>query len=145
MSIGRIQSATPVPQTKLRVTFEDGFHATIDLAPVIGRHAKLALLADEDAFQEVRVADDGWSVEWPNCGIDFGAPQLRRWADEQSGRTMSAESFREWMGRNHLTLDSAAEALGLSRRTIAYYLSGEQPIPRTVMLATEGFEARKVA
>jgi hypothetical protein len=35
-----------------------------------------------------------------------------------------------------MTLDTAASALGLSRRTIAYYLSGEQPVPKTVMLAT---------
>ena len=145
MTIGRLQSATPAGQAKLSVTFDDGFQATLDLAPLIHKHADLAALADEDAFQGVRVSEDGWSVEWPDCGIDFGAPQLRRWADEQSGRTMPADAFREWMQRNKLTLDSAAEALGLSRRTIAYYLSGEQPIPRTVMLATEGFEARKVA
>jgi hypothetical protein len=145
MTIGRIQSATPAGPANLSVTFDDGFHATLDFAAIIRKHANLAPLADEDAFQGARVSDDGWSVEWPGCGIDFGAPQLRRWADEQSGRTMSAEAFREWIQRNTLTLDGAAEALGLSRRTIAYYLSGEQPIPRAVMLATEGFEARKGA
>ncbi|MEP7349664.1 MAG: hypothetical protein ABI668_06885 [Sphingorhabdus sp.] len=44
-----------------------------------------------------------------------------------------------------MTLDRAVDALGLSRRTIAYYLSGEQPIPKTVMLATEGYDHRRAA
>jgi transcriptional regulator with XRE-family HTH domain len=49
------------------------------------------------------------------------------------------------MERHALTLDRAAEALGLSRRTVAYYLSGEQPVPKTVMLATEGYDKRRAA
>jgi transcriptional regulator with XRE-family HTH domain len=51
---------------------------------------------------------------------------------------MRAAAFRAWMEGHALTLDRAAEALGLSRRNVAYYLSGEQPVPKTVMLATEG-------
>jgi hypothetical protein len=93
----------------------------------------------------VAVAEDGWSIEWPVCGVDFGAAQLRRWADEQAGEAMPADAFRAWLTRHSFTLDRAAEALGLSRRTIAYYLSGEQPVPKTVMLATEGYDARRAA
>ncbi|HYG28707.1 MAG TPA: helix-turn-helix transcriptional regulator [Allosphingosinicella sp.] len=55
---------------------------------------------------------------------------------------MPAADFRAWMERHDLTRDAAAEALGLSRRTIGYYLSGEQPVPKTVMLATEGYDGR---
>jgi hypothetical protein len=145
MSLGKIKSAVPGRLGTLTVEFDDGQRATLDLTPMIRGRSNLSPLANEQTFGGVRVSDDGWSVEWPAAGIDFGAQQLRRWADEQSGRTMSAERFREWMQRNKFTLDNAAEALGLSRRTIAYYLSGEQVIPRTVMLATEGYEARKVA
>jgi hypothetical protein len=143
MTLGKIDSAVPGRRGKLTIEFDDGLRAALDLMPLILRRANLAPLADEQLFQNVRVSDDGWSVEWPTAGIDFGAQQLRRWADEQSGRTMSAERFREWMQRNKFTLDSAAEALGLSRRTIAYYLSGEQVVQKTVMLAIEGLEARK--
>jgi hypothetical protein len=145
MTIGKIETVQPAGKSRLAITFDDGLHATVDLGRVIQKHAALAPLADPAIFDRVQLSDDGWSVEWPERGVDFGAQQLRRWADEQSGRTMPADKFREWMRRNKLTLDAAADALGLSRRTIAYYLSGEQPIPRTVMLATEGFEARKVA
>jgi transcriptional regulator with XRE-family HTH domain len=58
-----------------------------------------------------------------------------------AGGTLS----RGWMEGHGLTLDRAAEALGLSRRTVAYYLSGEQPVPKTVMLATEGYDRRQAA
>ena len=145
MILGKLETVTPVRRGKLAVEFDDGRRATLDLMPLIRKRSNLSPLSNSEVFQRVKVSEDGWSVEWPDVGIDFGVNQLRRWADEQSGRTMSADRFREWMQRNKLTLDSAGEALGLSRRIIAYYLSGEQPIPRTVMLATEGFEARKVA
>ena len=145
MTIGKIERVAPGRVCTLLVTFDDGVEAAIDLGPIIEKRPALAALADRATFDQATLSDDGWSIEWPQPQIDFGAPQLRRWADEQAGRTMSADSFREWMRRNKLTLTGAAEALGLSRRSVAYYLSGEQPIPRTVMLATEGFEARQFA
>jgi len=37
-----------------------------------------------------------------------------------------------------LTLDRAAQELGLSWRLLAYYRSGEKPVPRTVALAMKG-------
>jgi hypothetical protein len=49
------------------------------------------------------------------------------------------------MEAHELTLDSAASALGLSRRMIAYYASGEKEIPKTVLLATEGYRVRERA
>jgi len=58
---------------------------------------------------------------------------------------MPAGAFRTWIEGHGFTLDRAAEALGLSRRTVAYYLSGEQPVPKTVMLATEGYDKRQAA
>lgn len=145
MSIGRIESVVTRGQSGLVVAWDDGRRAQIDLAPIIAARAVLASLADPAIFHRVHLPEDGWSVEWPHCGIDFGTAQLRRWADEQAGEAMPAETFRAWVERHALTLDAAAEALGLSRRTIAYYLSGEQPVPKTVMLATEGYDRRQAA
>jgi len=145
MSIGRIERAATRGDAILVVAWDDGRRAEIDLSSVIAGRKVLAPLAAPDVFHRIRLADDGWSVEWPKCGIDLGAAQLRRWADEQAGEAMPAEAFRAWMDRHGLTLDRAAEALGLSRRTIAYYLSGEQPVPKTVMLATEGYDKRQAA
>lgn len=143
MSIGRIESAIMAGARKIVLTWDDGRSAEIDLAPIIAAHPKLAPVAEADACPHV--CQDGWSIEWPASGIDLGSAQLRRWADEQTGETLPAAAFRAWMDRHALTLDRAAEALGLSRRTIAYYLSGEQPVPKTVMLATEGYDARQAA
>ncbi|HEX5258545.1 MAG TPA: DUF2442 domain-containing protein [Sphingomicrobium sp.] len=142
---GKLESVTPVRRGKISVEFDDGQRATLDLMPLIRERANLAPLANNDIFERAKVSDDGWSVEWRDVGIDFGVSQLHRWADEQAGRTMSAKRFKEWMQRNKLTLDSAADALGLSRRTVAYYVSGEQPVPKTVMLATKALEASHFA
>ena len=53
-----------------------------------------------------------------------------------SGATMTAEAFRDWRQHKSFTLDEAAEALGISRRMVAYYDRGDRPIPRVVALAT---------
>ena len=66
---------------------------------------------------------------------------LWRLAQEQSGLTMTAEAFRRWRERRAFTLDTAARALGISRRMVAYYEKGERPIPRVVALATRALEA----
>lgn len=145
MSIGRVESAVTRGDFILAIAWDDGRRSQVDLGPIIAARPILAPLADPEVFRGVRVAADGWSIEWQTCGIDFGAAQLRRWADEQAGDAMPADAFRAWMNRHGLTLDRAAEALGLSRRTIAYYLSGEQPVPKTVMLATEGYDKRRAA
>jgi hypothetical protein len=144
VSLGKIESVAVVGPTVLAVEWDDGRMAEIDLAKLISDRPVLAPLADLNSFQQARLSDDGWSVEWP-CGIDFGSSQLRRWADEQAGEAMTANDFRTWITRHGFTLDRAAEALGLSRRTVAYYLSGEQPVPKTVMLATIGYDRRQAA
>jgi Protein of unknown function (DUF2442) len=144
MSIGKLTNASVAGPHALTLTWDDGRTATVNLTAIIAARKSLAFLADPARFAQVSLSEDGWSIEWPDA-IDFGAPQLRRWADEQAGDSMPAEAFRIWMEGHGLTLDRAAEALGLSRRTIAYYLSGEQPVPKTVLLATEGYDQRMAA
>lgn len=143
MSIGKIKGMKAKGRSAYVVIWDDGYRADIDLAPIVATHRVLAALADPDDFPVI--SDDGWSVEWQKSGIDFGAAQLRRWADEQAGEAMPAAAFRAWMEGHGFTLDRTAEALGLSRRIVAYYLSGEQPVPKTVMLATEGYDKRQAA
>jgi predicted transcriptional regulator len=58
---------------------------------------------------------------------------------EQNGHADAAEFIR-WRWKHGLSLTAAAEALGLSRRTVAYYVSAEQEVPRTVLLALKGWE-----
>jgi hypothetical protein len=144
MAIGKLTSLAVTGANALELTWDDGHVARVDLGEVIAGHAGLKPIRAAKAFAKAKLSKDGWSVEWPG-DIDFGSPQLRRWADEQSGEAMRAEDFRRWMEEHELTLDSAASALGLSRRMVAYYLSGEKAIPKTVLLATEGWRARSRA
>ncbi len=47
------------------------------------------------------------------------------------------------MSQMGFTAEQAADALGLSRRMVAYYRSGEQKVPRVVELACRYLETRK--
>ena len=142
--IGKITSVAVIGDKRLEIAWDDAHVAPVDLADVIASHKALAPLKKKGEFARMQVSADGWSLEWPS-GVDFGAQQLRRWADEQAGEAMRVEDFRAWMDEHDLTQEAAAQALGLSRRMIAYYLSGEKVIPKTVMLATEGWAAREEA
>ena len=53
------------------------------------------------------------------------------------------ERLHAWMHRNELRQEQAAEAIGVSRRMLNYYLSGAKPIPKTVWLACLGWEASR--
>jgi hypothetical protein len=141
MAVGKLKSVSAVGANALGLVWDDGHAARVDLRSTIAGHKGLAAIKPTKAFAQVRLSKDKWSVEWPG-GIDFGATQLRRWADEQAGDVMPMADFRAWMEEHRLTLESAAKALGLSRRMVAYYASGEKPIPRTVMLATKGWTAQ---
>ena len=144
MSIGKITALAVSGGTEITVTWDDGVVAPVDLGGIIAERKTLSPLTDPEEFAKASVSGDGWSVEWPSR-IDFGTAQLRRWADEQGDNAMPPAKFRSWIESHAFTLDRAAEALGLSRRTVAYYLSGEQPVPRTVMLATVGYDRREAA
>jgi hypothetical protein len=74
----------------------------------------------------------------------FPGDNLRAEGVEQAGG-ISHERIWEWMYRNSLTLDTASEALGISRRMLAYYRNGEKPIPKHIWLACLGWEHNKGA
>jgi Protein of unknown function (DUF2442) len=140
MPVGKLKSLKVSGANTLDLIWDDGHAASLDLSAVIGGHKGLKPIKPAKAFAHAQLSKDKWSVEWPD-GIDFGATQLRRWSEEQSGNVMPVADFQTWVKKHGMTLDTAAQALGLSRRMVAYYLSGEKPIPRTVMLATKGWTA----
>jgi hypothetical protein len=47
------------------------------------------------------------------------------------------------MHRNGLSLSTAAEALGISRRMTSYYRTAQKAIPRAIWLACLGWEATR--
>lgn len=125
----------------LRVRWQrNGEDTHIDVSGMIGAFRVFEPLRRDPAlFRQVKVGDLGTDVVWPG-DIDMAADTLWRLAQEQQGATLSAEAFRHWRERHEFTLDAAAQALGISRRMVAYYEEGKKPIPRVVALATRGIE-----
>lgn len=131
------------PPSSLELTYADGEVLTVDLKPIIRKHRTLARLAEPATFAKAKVGEWGGSVVWANDdALELAADNLRARAIEQAGG-YSHELILNWMARHALTLDAAAEALGLSRRMLAYYRSGEKTVPRTVALACLGWEAEQ--
>ena len=91
-------------------------------------------------FARVRIGELGNSVEWKDA--EFSADNVYAWAKEQAGE-VSHEMFGEWMSRNDLSLTTAAEALGISRRMVSYYRTAHKIIPRSIWLACLGWEATR--
>lgn len=85
-------------------------------------------------------AEWGGGIEWFDTRIWRG--QRLRMGQEQAGE-VSHEMFGDWMHRNDLSLTTAAEALGISRRMVSYYRTAHKAIPRSIWLACLGWEATR--
>lgn len=138
----RIKKVEVLEPYALRLTFGDGEIMTVNLKGIIDRIPALWPLKDPELFAKARIDEWGSIVEWVPGEIDMAADNLRAEAVEQKGG-ISHERIWEWMYRNNLTLDAAAEALGMSRRMVAYYRSGRKPIPKHIWLACIGWETEK--
>lgn len=132
--------AAEAPHT-VAVTWEDGQSIRVDLGALLDRTPIFAPLRDASLFRQVQVGEDGWEIIWPGSeDLAVDAHHLARLAMEQSGEAMPPETFRAWRAAHGLSLTRAAQVLGLSRRTVAYYESGERIIPKLVRLACKGAE-----
>ena len=65
---------------------------------------------------------------------------LRNLAIEQAGG-IGHERIWNWLHDTGLSLEQAAQALGISRQMLIYYRDGEKPIPHAIWLACLGWEA----
>jgi hypothetical protein len=121
----------------LRIRWQRGGWNTVDLSPVVEKFRIYAPLRRSPAlFRRARVGEHGTDILWSDK-LDISADTLWRLAQEQTGKAMTADAFRNWRTRKEYTLDEAAVALGISRRMTAYYDHGDKPIPRVVALATQ--------
>jgi hypothetical protein len=132
-----IERVAPAGGARLRLVWSDGVKAEVDLARWLEKPA-FAALRDPAVFARVEIGDWGHSLVWPS-GVEAGADAL--WLETLSAtRRDDTRAFLEWRLRHGLSLTRAAEALGLSRRMVAYYSNGEKPVPKTVLLACRGWE-----
>lgn len=137
-----IQEAKAVAPATLALTWSNGTRAEVDLTKLLRGKAIRALL-DASEFSGVRVGEWGHSLEWPS-GTELGADSLWLETLSATGRTDTRE-FLEWRLRHGLSLTKTADALGLSRRMVAYYSNGEKPVPKPVLLACKGWEVSHAA
>ena len=133
-----LQAVTALEPYRLRTVWSTGETLDVDVSEALGASPMLKPILDPAVFFTVHLGEWGGTVEWFDS--EFGADNVYAWAKEQAGQ-VSHEMFGEWMHRNGLSLTSAAEALGMSRRMVAYYRTAQKPIPRHVWLACLGWEA----
>lgn len=138
--IPRITAVAPAGGLSVAVTWDNGHADTIDLAPMILAYRVFKPLRDDPAlFATVAVEEYGCAIRW-NDAMDMAHYTLERLAAQQ--RVMDTATFNAWRERNHLTLDTAASVLGISRRVVAAISSGKRPMDLTTTLACEGYDAR---
>ena len=124
----------------LRIHWDNGDENELDVSCLVATFRIYESLRNSPAlFATVHLGEHGTDVVW-NDELDMSAETLWRLGQEQAGLTMSPDSFKHWRERKAYTLDSAAKALGLSRRMVAYYEQGAKPIPRVVALAAKALE-----
>jgi hypothetical protein len=121
----------------LHLFWSDGTAADLDLSALLDDRA-FATLRDPAEFAKVEVGDWGHSLAWPS-GTELGADML--WLETLSATGHGdVRAFLEWRLRHALSLTKAADALGVSRRMVAYYSNGEKRVPKPILLACRGWE-----
>jgi hypothetical protein len=137
----RIGAVTTLSDQRLHLTFEDGWQAEVDLSDWIAHTQLFQPLQDATLFAQAKLGDWGTAVVWVDDEIDMGADNLRNRAVEQAGG-IGHERLIHWLHDNRLNQTQGAQAIGVSRRMLSYYLSGAKPIPKTVWLACIGWMAQ---
>lgn len=135
-----IKSVRAVPRSRrVEITWSDKRKNLIDLAEFIADFGVFIPLDNAAIFKGVTVGEDGREITWGG-DLSIAASTLRRLSAEQSPDATDAELFNAWMERNGLSATTAAEVLGVGRRTVIYYRTGQKPLPRVVGLACYGWE-----
>ena len=77
--------------------------------------------------------------------IQIGADTLYLDALAQNAKDENTRIFIDWRARTGLPLNQAAEALGVSARSISRYSGGREPVPRSLALACLGWDSLQPA
>lgn len=136
----RLSAVQAFPDNRLALTFIDGQRLTLDLSRDLRTYSGLQPLLEIGVFDGAVLGDDGWSVEWPEQDIQIGADTLYLDALAQNAADENTRIFIDWRARTGLSLNQAAEALGVSARSISRYSSGREAVPRSLALACLGWD-----
>ena len=122
---------------RLQTTWSTGEILEVDVERVLRKIPSWKKLLAPKVFAKAHIAEWSQGIEW--FDTELGADNVYAWAKEQAGE-VSHQMFDRWMYRNELSLNTAAEALGISRRMVSYYRTAQKPIPRAIWLACLGWE-----
>lgn len=88
----RVAGIEPTGGHRLRVTFRDGFTATVDLAPLLDEGPIFAPWRDVEFFAGVRLEHGApvWSDD-----LDLSPGSMRAWCE--AGRVLSVEETDAWV------------------------------------------------
>lgn len=136
----KIKAVEVLPGNLLRVDFGKAGIREIDVMPSC--QGRWSALQDPAVFATVQVSLYGSGLAWPSLG-EVGGNVLWRLAEEQQGKAWPHEAFAAWMQRMGFSAAKAAEALGLTRRTVIYYKTGSKTISKVVMLACRALEMER--
>jgi DNA-binding XRE family transcriptional regulator len=140
----RLKAVKALSGYRLRLTFIDNSVMTVDFEPLFAESPGLAPLRNPAAFAKACIGEGyGWSVEWPDHDIQIGADTLWLDAQAQHAPDENTRIFAQWRAMYGLTLAQAAEALGMTKRTMSAYGTGARPVPRYIALAVKGWEAEQ--
>jgi len=122
----------------LHLKFRGRKWRTANLAGLIARETFLKPLSDASLFAQAAVIDWGAGVGWSD-DRDLSASTLWRISEEQSAFTNA--DFVRWQASLDLSNQEAADALGLSLRTIKNIRSGVVPVANAVAIACRAMQA----
>lgn len=131
-----IKTARIVGPLQIEIEWSTGETLTANLSGWL--RPPFDVLNSPDIFEGMTVDSWGHGLDWPG-GLDLGADVLYGLCRQQVGLP-TAREFDAWMQRNGLSLTTAAEALGMTRRMIAHYRTGSKPIPKVVGLALQSLD-----
>ena len=142
--IPRIESVKPVVRAPavLSVQFANGESGRINLLELFRGKRALAKIREPEIFRYAMPSEHGYGVQWPG-GIEIGADTLYWLYRRQHGKWDAADELHTWRISHGLSLDNAAEELGVSRRMLSYYEARKWPVPKTVSLALAGWNAQR--
>jgi hypothetical protein len=143
-----IDSGVPLPRAtavevtgpyRLRARFDDGREVEADLEGMVYRSRHLARLRDPAVFARVELVHGGAALRFGGDEeLEVGADTLLALAERQ--RPMTGADFSAWMDRHGLSVNTAADVLGLARRTVQNYRAAAI-IPAVVAVACRAFDA----
>ena len=134
----KLESVEALKPYCLRTTWSTGETLDVDVGSVLRKTKALKKILEPSVFAKAHLAEWGHGIEWFDA--EMGADNVYAWGKEQAGE-VSHQMFGGWMHRNSLSLNTAAEALGISRRMVSYYRTAQKSIPRAIWLACLGWEA----